>query len=133
MSFGKLITNIVVVVLLLFIFSYTGAITFPTVLSVNNPLGSGLLGILFFLLSMVILVGIGSFLGSGIRSMKKPFEALVLAYISALIVGGILALFTLLNFPYSAHINLYWLGRAWYDPWLTVFLIGTPIMLAFII
>ena len=52
---------------------------------------------------------------------------------SALVVGGILALLTLFKFPYSVQLNLAWLGTAWYDPWIAIFLVGAPIMLAFVV
>src|SRR6266702_1201271 len=85
------------------------------------------------LLPVVLLSVIAFFLGSGIRSIKNRFQSVGLAYASAFIIGGVLALFTLFNFPYSAQVNFTWLGTTWYGPWLTIFLIGAPIILAFIV
>lgn len=56
-----------------------------------------------------------------------------MAYASALIIGGMLALFTLLNLSYTVHIRLNWLGNTVYDPWLVIFFIGTPIILTFVV
>lgn len=133
MNMGKALVNIAIVFLLLLIFSYVGAITAPTLPAANSTLDSFVLSILVLLLPVVILSLIAFFLGNGIRGIKNRFQALGLTYVSALIIGGVLALFTLLNFPYSAHVNFVWLGRSWYSAWLTMFLIGAPIILAFLV
>lgn len=133
MNIGKALVNVVIVFLLLLIFSSAGAITAPTFPAANSTLDTFVLGILVLLLPVIILSLIAFFLGNGIRSIKNRFQALGLTYVSALIIGGVLALFTLLNFPYSAHVNFVWLGHNWYSAWLTMFLIGAPIILAFIV
>ena len=82
---------------------------------------------------MIVLTAMGHFLGVGIKNVKKPLEAVILAYGSAFVIGGVLALMTLLKFPYSAQLKLNWLGTAWYDPWLLIFFIGAPIILTFVV
>lgn len=106
MNFGKLLVNIIIVLLLLIVFSSVGAVTFPGLpTSTTGTLSTPISQFTLLLLPMVILSIIGYFLGRGIRSIKNSFEALGLAYVGALIIGGILALLTLFNFPYSAHVN----------------------------
>ena len=131
MKIGKLLIQGVCVFLIITAFSLVGAITpqFTTLrnlVDVPNDL-------LLFIVTVIILTAIGYFLGIGITSVKKNLESLGLAYGGSLIVGGILALMTVLKFPYSVQLNLYWLGTAWYDPWLLIFFIGTPIILTFVV
>ena len=133
MNFAKFIIYVLVIIGILIIFAYAGAITFPALPSAGSILSTSPLAFIFLLLSIIVLTLVGYLLGRGIRSIKSSGEVLGLTYMSALIMGGILALLTFLNFPYSAHVNFYWLGREWYDPWLTVFIIGAPIMLAFVV
>ena len=128
-----MLLSVVVVFLLLFVFSLVGALTFPALPSTNSTREAYLLQFLFLLLPVVILTLIAFCLGTGIRSTKNPLQALGLAYVSALVIGGVLALLTVFNFPYSAHVNFGWLGSSWYSPWLTLFLIGSPIILAFVV
>ena len=132
MDMPKMLFSVIVVFLLLFVFSLVGAITFPALPSANSGITTYLSDFLFLLLPVIVLTLIAFFLGTGIRSIKKPLPALGLAYVSAFFIGGVLALLTLLNFPYSAHVNFGWLGSSWYSPWLALFLIGSPIMLAFV-
>jgi len=129
---AKILVSVIMVFLLLLIFSLVGALTFPALPSTNSTMEAYLLQFLFLLLPVVILTLIAFFLGTGIRSIKNPLQAIGLAYVGALFIGGILALLTLFNFPYSAHVNFSWLGNTAYSPWLTLFLIGAPIMLAFL-
>ena len=134
MNMPKAIANVVIVFLLLIVFSLVGAIKSPGLPSAGSAIDTYFLDIVLLLVPVILLSLIAFFLGSGIRSIKNNrFQALGLAYVSALIVGGVLALFTLFNFPYSAQVNLAWLGNTWYGPWLTIFLIGAPIILAFIV
>jgi hypothetical protein len=65
--------------------------------------------------------------------MKKPIEALLSAFAGSFAMGGVLALFAVLNIPYAARINPTWLGTNWYSAALAMFLIGTPIMLTFLV
>jgi len=135
MNAGKALVNIIIVFLLLLIFSLVGAITIPSLPGANSSVDTYVVGFLLILLPVIVLSIIAFFLGNGVRSLgpKFRFQALGLTYASALIIGGVLALFTLFNFPYSAHVNFTWLGHAWYSPWLTLFLIGAPIIMAFIV
>ena len=133
MKIGKMLVSVIMVFLLLLTFSLVGALTFPTLPSSNTTMESYLLDFLFLLLPMIMLTLGAFFLGTGVRSIKNSLQALGLAYVGALFIGGILALLTLFNFPYSAHVNFGWLGSSWYSLWLTLFLIGSPIMLAFVV
>ena len=131
MKIGKLLIQSVGVFVIIVAFSLAGAITpkFTTLSNlVNLPVD-----LLLYIVTVVILTTIGYFLGIGITSVKKNLESLGLAYGGSFIVGGILALLTVLKFPFSVQLNLYWLGTAWYDPWLLIFFIGTPIILTFVV
>ena len=131
MKIGKLLIQSVGVFVIVVAFSLAGAITpkFTTLSNlVNLPVD-----LLLYIVTVVILTTIGYFLGIGITSVKKNLESLGLAYGGSFIVGGILALLTVLKFPFSVQLNLYWLGTAWYDPWLLIFFIGTPIILTFVV
>jgi hypothetical protein len=131
MKIGKLLIQGVCVFLIITAFSLAGAITpqFTTLSSLVDVPND----LLLFVVTVIILTTIGYFLGIGITSVKKNLESLGLAYGGSLVVGGILALMTVLKFPYSVHLNLYWLGTAWYDPWLLIFFVGTPIILTFVV
>jgi hypothetical protein len=129
----KMLLSVVMVFLLLFVFSLVGALTFPALPSANSGVTTYIGDFLLLFLPVILLTLIAFFLGTGIRSIKKSIQALGLAYVSALVIGGVLALLTVFNFPYSAHVNFGWLGSSWYSPWLTLFLIGSPIMLAFVV
>ncbi len=133
MNLGKTIASIIIVYFLLLIFSLVGAVTFPALPGVNSPVDTYVRHFILLLLPVLVLSMFGFFLGRGVRSVKNSLEAMGLAYVSALIIGGVLALLTLFNFPYSAHINFSWLGGSWYSPWLTIFLIGAPILLAYVV
>lgn len=128
---GNALIKVIIVFLLLFMFSLVGAIKIPALPGANSTIDTYVLDFLLLLLPVAILSLIAFLLGNGIRGLKNHFQALGLSYASALIIGGILALFTLFNFPYSAHVNFNWLGTSWYSPWLALFLIGAPIILAF--
>ena len=132
MNMPRMLLSVVIVFLLLFVFSLVGALTFPALPSANSAITTYLGDFLLLFLPVIMLTLIAFFLGTGIRSIKKPLPALGLAYVSAFFIGGVLALLTLFNFPYSAHVNFGWLGSSWYSPWLALFLIGSPIMLAFV-
>ena len=132
MNIVKWIIRVVFVFLILFILSLAGAISFPS-FSGGNVITTYPTELAFLLLSVIVLTVIAYLLGRGIRSVKGSFEAAGFAYISALIVGGVLALLTFFNFPYALHVNLFWLGSNWYAPWIVALLIGAPIMLVFVI
>ena len=131
MNFGKLLIQGIAVFVILIFFSLAGAIT-PQFTSLSSLLANPI-NIFLYLVTVIVLTAMGYFLGVGVKSVKKPLEAVILAYGSAFVAGGALALLTLLKFPYSAHLNLYWLGTAWYDPWLLIFFIGAPIILTFVV
>jgi uncharacterized membrane protein YeiB len=133
MSVGKTIVSIIIVYVLLLIFSLIGAVTFPSLPGTNSPVDTYVRDFIFLLFPVLVLSLFAFLLGRGVRSVKNSLEAVGLAYVSAFIVGGILALLTLFNFPYAAHVNFSWLGGSWYSPWLTIFLIGAPILLAFVV
>ncbi len=130
---GKAIVNIIIVFVVLVIFSYVGAIQLSPFPATKSSIDTYVLDFIYLLLPVVILSLVAFFLGNGIKSLKNRFQALGLTYVSALVIGGVIALFTLFKFPYSAHVNFAWLGTTWYSPWLTLFLIGAPIILAFIV
>jgi hypothetical protein len=133
MNFGSLALKAVVIIVLLFLLSLAGAITFPVISVLTGGTGAGLASLLFLLLAMIILSIIGNLLGRGIRSVKKPLEALVLSFIGSFFMGAALAVFAVLHIPYTASINLSWLGTAWYSPLLTFLFIGAPLMMVFLV
>lgn len=133
MNLGKLAIQIAFVFLLLIMFAVVNALTFPGLTSVTGIFVTAPVNLFFLILSVIVLALIAYSLGRGIKEIKKPFEALLLALTSALVVGGLLALLSLLKFPYSVQLNLTWLGTAWYDAWIAIFLVGAPIMLAFVV
>ena len=130
MNFPKLLIQAVAVFIIIIFFSLAGAIT-PPFTSFSNLINVPA-NFLLYLVSVILLTAMGYFLGIGIQSVKKNLESLGLAYGGSLIIGGFLALMTLLKFPYSVQLNLTWLGTTWYDPWLLIFFIGTPILLTFV-
>ncbi len=129
---ARFMINVLLVFLLLLLFSFIGAIVFPGLPTTNTTVGDFGRALLLLVLPVFLMAIIGYFLGRGIRSIKSSFEALGLTYVSAFLVGGVLALLTILNFSYSAHVNFTWLGTSWYAPLFTIFLIGAPITLAFL-
>ncbi|HET9922006.1 MAG TPA: hypothetical protein VFQ30_19360 [Ktedonobacteraceae bacterium] len=128
----RLLVNAAIVLVFLIVFSYIGAIVFPGLPAASASVGDIGRNFLLLLLPVGLMSLMGYLLGRGIRSVKNSFESLGLTYVSAFMIGGVLALLTVLNFGYSAHINFNWLGEAWYDRLLTIFLIGAPITLAFL-
>ncbi len=133
MDFGKFLLQLLAVCAILIVLYFAKAVTFPAspaVISITNLIP---INLFFLLLSLIILTLIGGFLGKGIRGMKGHLDGLLLAYFCALLIGGLLALLTYLNFPYSLHINLSWLGTSWYDPWIAVFLVGVSLTLIFVV
>jgi hypothetical protein len=122
-----------VILVILILLSFAGAITFPVLSAVTSVPGTGILNLIFLFVAMLALALIGSLLGKGIRGLKKPVEALLSAFVGSFAMGGVLALFAALDIPYTAHINLTWLGTNWYSASLAILLIGTPIMLTFLV
>ena len=132
MNFGALALKALVIIGVLFLLSLAGAVTFP-VLSVLSNGGIAITSLLFLILAILILSIIGNLLGRGIRSVKKPMEALILAFVGSFFMGAALTLFAILNIPYTARINLNWLGTNWYSPILALLFIGAPLMLVFMV
>jgi hypothetical protein len=131
MNFHSLLLKTVTVILVLLLLSLAGAITLPAISTIGNS-NIGLNGTLLFLGLMIILSVIGNLLGSGIRSIKKPLEALVIAFVGCFFMGAILIIFTVLNLPGTLRLNTGWLGTNWYSEFLTFLFVGAPMMLVFI-
>ena len=133
MNLGKLAVQVAFVLILLIMYALVNALTFPGLTSISGIFTTAPINLLFLILSVLILTLIAYSLGRGIKSVKSNFDAILLALTSALVVGGLLALLSLLKFPYSVALNLNWLGTNWYDAWIAIFLVGAPIMLAFVV
>ncbi len=133
MNFGSVMVKALMVLVLLFLLSLAGAITFPLLTVVTGGAGAGLSSILLFLLAIVLLSLVGNLIARGIRSVKKSTEALILAFVGSFFMGAVLTIFALLNIPYTVRVNLAWTGNSWYSPILTLFFIGIPLMLAFLV
>ncbi|HEY7420313.1 MAG TPA: hypothetical protein VH593_34360 [Ktedonobacteraceae bacterium] len=130
MNFGSLALKGLVVLAILLVLSLTSAITF-TLTSIGSS--TALTSVLFTIIAILVLAIIGNLLGRGIRSVqKKPLEALLLTFVGSFVMGAALALFSILNQPYTPRINLTWLGTSWYAPLLTMLLVGSPLMLVFL-
>ena len=123
----------VTVSLLLFLLSLANAISFPAFSDVASNAGGGFSGLLLFLGLMIILSIVGNLLGAGIRTIKKPLEALLIAFVGSFFMGAILLIFTVLNLPGAVRVNLTWLGTSWYSAFLAFLLIGAPLMIVFVV
>jgi hypothetical protein len=132
MNFGKTLLQLVAVFFILVFFSYAGAVT-PQFTSFNNSILSLPANFVIYVITVLIISVLGYLLGKGIAGVKNHFETLLLAYVTAMIIGGILVLLTLAHFPYSVHLNLTWLGGSWFDPWLLAFFVGAPLALTFVV
>jgi hypothetical protein len=132
MNFGKFLIQLLAVIAILIVLYFAGAVRFP-----SEPASISLTNfprtLFLLLLSVIILTLIGSSLSKGIRGVKGPLDAILLGSLAALLIGGLLALMTYLNFPYAPFINLSWLGTRWYSPWLTIFLVGAPLLLVLVV
>ncbi|HCP73137.1 MAG TPA: hypothetical protein DIU08_00670 [Ktedonobacter sp.] len=130
---AKVVINIIIVLLVLILFSFLGAVSFPGLPAINSSLDTFVRAFLLLLIPGIIMGIMGHFLGKGIRGIKNSFEALGLTYVSAFLLGAILALLSLLNFAYSVHVNFNWIGTTWYAQVFTIFIIGASMMLAFLV
>ncbi|HCF84439.1 MAG TPA: hypothetical protein DEV72_04475 [Ktedonobacter sp.] len=130
---AKVLINIIIVLLVLILFSFLGAVSFPGLPAINSSLDTFVRAFLLLLIPGIIMGIMGHFLGKGIRGIKNSFEALGLTYVSAFLLGAILALLSLLNFAYSVHVNFNWIGTTWYAQVFTIFIIGASMMLAFLV
>lgn len=133
MNFGSVMVKALVVLVLFFLLSLAGAITFPLLTVVTGGAGAGLSSILLFLLAILLLSLVGNLIARGIRSVKKSAEALILTFVGSFFMGAVLTIFALLNIPYTVRVNLAWTGNSWYSPLLTLFFIGIPLMLVFLV
>ena len=134
MNFGLVALKALIVLVLLFLLSLARAITFPALTVITGADGSaGISSLLYLIVAMLVLSIIGNLLGRGIRSIKKPVEALILTFVGSFFMGSALALFAVLNIPYTARLNLTWLGTSWYSPFLALLFIGAPLMLVFLV
>ena len=131
MNFGSIALKTLIVLVLLFLLSLAGALTFPAVAIFRGNAGAGLASLLYIILAMLIISVVGNLLGRGIRTIKKPLDGLILTFVGAFFMGAILAIFAILNIPYAARLNLNWLGTSWYSPLLSLLFIGTPLMLVY--
>ncbi len=133
MNFGSVAIKTLVVLVLLYFFSLAGALTFPALTVITSGTGAGISSILLFLLAMLLLSLVGNLIARGIKGVKKNGEALLLVLVGSFFMGAILAVFALLNIPYTVHVNTSWLGTNWYSPLLALLFIGIPLMVVFLV
>jgi hypothetical protein len=133
MNLGTVVIKTLVALIVLFLLSLTGALTFPVFSAVASGTATGFTSILLFLLAIILLAVVGSLLARGIRSVKKSVEALAMGFVGSFAMGGILAIFAQLDVPYTVHVNLYWTGTSWYSSLLSLLFIGIPLMFVFLI
>jgi len=131
MNFGSVALKALIVLVLLFLLSLTGALTFPPAAIVTGNSTAGFTGLLYLIIAMLVLSVVGNLLGRGVRSIKKPLDGLILTFVGAFFMGAALAVLAILNVPYTVRLNLGWLGASWYSPLLTLLFIGAPLMLVF--
>ncbi len=131
MNFGSIALKSLIILVILFLLSLAGALTFPAVSIITGNSGAGFASLLYLILAMFILSVIGNLLGRGIRSVKKPLDGVILTFVGAFFMGAALAIFAVLNIPYTARLNLNWVGTSWYSPLLSLLFIGAPLMLVF--
>ena len=133
MNFGAVIIKAFLAIIVLFLLSLAGALTFPVFTAITGGGGVGLTGLLIFLLAIILFSLIGNLLARGIRGAKKSVEALILGFVGAFSIGGILVILSVLNVPYTVQVNLGWTGTNWYSPFLTLIFIGIPLMFVFLL
>jgi hypothetical protein len=133
MNVGLVAVRALVILILLYLLSLGGAITFPLLAIITGFSTVGFFNFILFLLAIFVFAFIGSTIGKGIRSYKSPLIALLLAYASSLAIGGLILLLGLLSIPNAPTINVNWLGTTLISHVLTVILIGTFIMVAFLV
>ena len=133
MNFGQVAVKALAILILLYLLSIAGAINFPVIAIITGAAGAGFLNLIFLFLAIFVFAFIGSAIGKGIRSYKSPLTALLLAYASALAIGGLILLLGILSIPNAPTINVNWLGTTLISHVLTVLLIGTYLMVAFLV
>ncbi len=133
MNFGSVVVKALIILLLLFLLSLAGAITFPVLAVITSGTSAGISSILLFLLAMILISLVGNLLARGIKGVKKNVEAIILVFVGSFFMGAILAVFALLNIPYTVRVNLNWLGTSWYSPILALLFIGIPLLIVFLV
>jgi hypothetical protein len=133
MNFGSVVIKALLALAVLFLLSLAGALSFPAFSVITGGTGVGLTGFLLFILALVLFSLIGNLLAKGIRGMKKSAEALLMGFVSAFAMGGILLILSVLNVPYTVQVHLNWTGTSWYSPFLTLVFIGIPLMFVFLL
>jgi hypothetical protein len=133
MNITSILIKTAVILVVLYLLSLTGAITFPIIAAITSGTGSGITSILLFLLAIILLSVVGNLLSRGVKSGKKSGEGLILGFVGAVAMGGILAIFAQLNVPYTVIVNLAWTGTSWYSSFLSILFIGIPLMFVFLI
>ena len=126
MNFGSVMVKALMVLVLLFLLSLAGAITFPLLTVVTGGAGAGLSSILLFLLAIVLLSLVGNLIARGIQSVKKSAEALIWRLL-VFLHGSYPYNIRILNIPLPVRVNLAWTGNSWYSPILTLLFIGIPL------
>ncbi len=123
-----------VILALLYVLSLAHAITFPLIaLITTGSVGTVILNLILLLVAVFVFAFIGSAIGKGIRSYKAPLIGLVMAYACSLAIGGLILLLGTLTIPNAPTINTNWLGSSLISHVLTVLIIGTSIMVAFLV
>ncbi len=133
MTLASILTKTLVVLIVLFLLSLTRALTFPILSAITSGTSSGISSILIFLLAILLLSIIGNLLARGIKSVKKSGEGLLLGFVGAIAMGGILTILAQLSVPYTVIVNLSWVGTSWYSSFLAILFIGIPLMFVFLI
>lgn len=133
MKITSILTKTAFILAVLFLLSLTGAVTFPLLAAITNGTASGITSILLFLFAVILLSTMGNLLARGIKSVKNSAEGIILGFVGAAAMGGILAIFAQLNVPYTVIVNLAWAGTNWYSSFLTILFIGIPLMFVFLI
>ncbi len=133
MNLGQVALKTIVIVIILFLLSLAGAITFPVAAAVSGVAGIGIINFILLVLGVFVLALVGNTIGKGIRGYKVPLMAIILVYASSFAIGGLIAVLGLLNVPYAPSINITWLGTALISRMLTILLIGTAIMVVFLV
>jgi hypothetical protein len=133
MNIGQVAIKTVVIIVILFLLSLAGAITFPVATAVAGVAGVGIINFILLLFGVFILALVGNTIGKGIRGYKVPLLAIVLVYACSFAIGGLITVLGLLNVPYAPTINITWLGTTLVSRMLTILLIGTAIMVVFLV
>jgi hypothetical protein len=119
--------------IMLYLLSLAGAIAFPLLPIIAGVATGGLLSVLLFILILLLIALIGTLIGKGIRTFKKPIEIILLTYVGAFAMGGLIGFPGQVGLPSIANIHPNWFGGTWYSIPLALLLIGAPIILLFVV